>query len=227
MLPVGAGPGQPYDNYAPLVIYGDTSQDGVWYGGDPHTQSLHNFGPKPMPHIEGATVDARRPRTTTTGDDHADSCTGRRHRLGLASSRDGFAVGRSSRSARDVPAIVAAGVVYDIYTDHLTLPTRHVGHRRLPARPAGHDRRPARHVDGHRRRLRRTVLAAERPDADAAPERDVDVTAVSQYVGIVKAVTTTTITLNLALSVADFPSGPHFPVAAGGTQTIARETSGR
>ena len=56
VLPVGAGPGQPYDNYAPLVIYGDTSQDGVWYGGDPHTQSLHNFGPKPMPHIEGATV---------------------------------------------------------------------------------------------------------------------------------------------------------------------------
>ena len=51
--PVGAGPGQPYDNYAPLVIYGDTSQDGVWYGGDPHTQSLHNFGPKPMPHDRG------------------------------------------------------------------------------------------------------------------------------------------------------------------------------
>ena len=35
VLPVGAGPGQPYDNFAPLVIYGDTSQDGVWYGGDP------------------------------------------------------------------------------------------------------------------------------------------------------------------------------------------------
>jgi hypothetical protein len=56
VLPVGAGPGQPYDNYAPLVIYGDTSQDGVWYGGDPHTQSLHNFGPKPMPHVESLPV---------------------------------------------------------------------------------------------------------------------------------------------------------------------------
>ena len=60
VLPVGAGPGQPYDNYAPLVIYGDTSQDGVWYGGDPHTESLHNFGPKPMPHIEGETVTLER-----------------------------------------------------------------------------------------------------------------------------------------------------------------------
>ena len=51
-----AGPGQPYDIYAPLVIYGDTSQDGVWYGGDPHTQSLHNFGPKPMPQLGNTCV---------------------------------------------------------------------------------------------------------------------------------------------------------------------------
>ena len=49
------------------------------------------------------------------------------------------------------------------------------------------------------------------------------VTAVSTYVGIVKAVTETKITLNLELSLADFPTGPHFPVAAGGTQTIASE----
>ena len=66
MLPIGAGPGQPYDNYAPLVIYGDTSQDGVWYGGDPSKQSLHNFGPKPMPHVEGETVDAHHLRAPAT-----------------------------------------------------------------------------------------------------------------------------------------------------------------
>ncbi|HAG59058.1 MAG TPA: hypothetical protein DCL83_06945, partial [Arthrobacter bacterium] len=41
---------------SPLVLYGDTSQDGVWYGGDPTHLALHNFGPKPMPHIEGANV---------------------------------------------------------------------------------------------------------------------------------------------------------------------------
>ena len=68
VLPVGAGPGQPFDNYAPLVIYGDTSQDGVWYGGDPHTLSLHNFGPKPMPHADSVTVSfpIRRPRPPGT-----------------------------------------------------------------------------------------------------------------------------------------------------------------
>ncbi len=32
---------------SPLVIYGDTSQDGVWYSGDPNEQSGHVFGPKP------------------------------------------------------------------------------------------------------------------------------------------------------------------------------------
>ena len=32
---------------SPLVIYGDTSQDGIWYSGDPNEQSGHVFGPKP------------------------------------------------------------------------------------------------------------------------------------------------------------------------------------
>ncbi|MFL5860054.1 MAG: hypothetical protein ACJ780_04640, partial [Solirubrobacteraceae bacterium] len=32
---------------SPLVIYGDTSQDGIWYSGDPNEQAGHVFGPKP------------------------------------------------------------------------------------------------------------------------------------------------------------------------------------
>lgn len=40
--PVLAGP------ESPLVIYGDTSQDGLWYSGDPETVDGHEFGPKPF-----------------------------------------------------------------------------------------------------------------------------------------------------------------------------------
>ncbi|HEY6031932.1 MAG TPA: hypothetical protein VIU44_15285, partial [Gaiellaceae bacterium] len=112
VLPIGAGPGQPYDNYAPLVIYGDTSQDGVWYGGDPHTQSLHNFGPKPMPHIEGAVVTLAR---------SADGFTGYINLISSPSNdfrTDGFAVGNELALGPDgaltSPAVSAAGVVYDI-----------------------------------------------------------------------------------------------------------------
>ena len=32
---------------SPLVIFGDTSQDGIWYSGDPTAQTGHLFGPKP------------------------------------------------------------------------------------------------------------------------------------------------------------------------------------
>ena len=32
---------------SPLVVYGDTSQDGVWYQGDPTVASIRDFGPKP------------------------------------------------------------------------------------------------------------------------------------------------------------------------------------
>ncbi|MDA8440737.1 MAG: hypothetical protein M0Z51_18020, partial [Propionibacterium sp.] len=32
---------------SPLVIYGDTSQDGIWYSGSAYAQSGHDFGPKP------------------------------------------------------------------------------------------------------------------------------------------------------------------------------------
>src|SRR5581483_7222475 len=50
-----------------------------------------------------------------------------------------------------------------------------------------------------------------------------EVEAVSQYVGIVKTVTKTQITLNLALSVADFPSGPDFPAAKGETLHVTED----
>ncbi len=38
---------------SPLVVYGDTSQDGLWYSGDPSTQSQQNFGSKPFPNEVG------------------------------------------------------------------------------------------------------------------------------------------------------------------------------
>lgn len=46
----GAGPS------SPLVVYGDTTQDGVWYAGNPHALALHDFGPKPMPHEDDIAV---------------------------------------------------------------------------------------------------------------------------------------------------------------------------
>ena len=67
------------------------------------------------------------------------------------------------------------------------------------------------------------MLQLNGPTLEPLPNVNATVTAVSTYVGIVKAVTATKITLNLKLSLADFPTGPHFPVAAGGTQTIASE----
>ena len=39
----GAGPA------SPLVVYGDTSQDGIWYSGDPRVHSIRDFGTKPFP----------------------------------------------------------------------------------------------------------------------------------------------------------------------------------
>ena len=34
---------------SPLAVYGGTSQDGIWYSGDPHTLSQRDFGLKPFP----------------------------------------------------------------------------------------------------------------------------------------------------------------------------------
>ncbi|HTM84726.1 MAG TPA: hypothetical protein VL179_07450, partial [Mycobacterium sp.] len=42
----GVGAGSPGPS-SPLVIFGDTSQDGIWYSSDPSQQSGHLFGPKP------------------------------------------------------------------------------------------------------------------------------------------------------------------------------------
>ncbi|HEY5224284.1 MAG TPA: hypothetical protein VIJ18_14705 [Microbacteriaceae bacterium] len=38
---------------SPLVVYGSTSQDGIWYSGDPHTQTSRVFGSKPFPNQVG------------------------------------------------------------------------------------------------------------------------------------------------------------------------------
>ena len=55
---------------SPLVIYGDTSQDGLWYGGNPSGITLHNFGPKPLPHDDGvASRVATRTVHAVLGDD--------------------------------------------------------------------------------------------------------------------------------------------------------------
>ena len=43
----GAGPD------SPLVVHGDTSQDGRWYSGDPRVQSFASFGTKPFPNEVG------------------------------------------------------------------------------------------------------------------------------------------------------------------------------
>ena len=42
----GVGAGSPGPS-SPLAIFGDTSQDGIWYSSDPSQQSGHLFGPKP------------------------------------------------------------------------------------------------------------------------------------------------------------------------------------
>src|SRR5205085_6471389 len=34
---------------SPLVVYGDTSQDGVWYSGSPNDNTIRDFGSKPFP----------------------------------------------------------------------------------------------------------------------------------------------------------------------------------
>ena len=218
VLPVGAGPGQPYDIYAPLVIYGDTSQDGVWYGGDPHTQSLHNFGPKPMPHIEGANVTLSNPddKTATIT---LNSCTGRLHRLGQLHPRR--LRGRQELALGPLVPAASMTATFDIYTDHLTL---HSGTwTGFSKWPAGHDQHGAqRDVDGRRRRSAPCCSSTGRRSSRCRTSAR-RLPRSRPYVGIVKAVTATKITLNLKLSLDDFPTGPHFPVSAGGSQTNASE----
>ena len=211
ILPIGAGAGQPYDRFAPLVIYGDTSQDGVWYGGDPHNQSLHNFGPKPMPHIEGATVTLAR---------SADGYTGYINLVSSSSNdfrTDGFAVGNElalgPAGALTSPAVTPAGLVYDVYSTHLT---RHTGSwvadgfqvnqvvsiAGLPGTwtVKGFANDPTYGPN--------TVLELLGPTLTPLPNQTMTITAVYQYIGIVKAITKNQIVLNLAIAVADFPTPP-------------------
>ena len=210
VLPVGAGPGQPFDNFAPLVIYGDTSQDGVWYGGDPHTQSLHNFGPKPMPHDEGAVV-----TLTSSGGGLTGTITLVSPGSGSGSFlTDGFAVGQElALGPTTIAAQSAPGTVYDIGTNTLTRATgswvadgfvkgQQVTIAGLPGTWNVVD-------------VNAAVLTLNGPQLSPFPNANFVVTAVSQYVGVVKAVTKTTIVLNLALTLADFPNGPNFVPAAG------------
>ncbi|MFZ1880264.1 MAG: Calx-beta domain-containing protein [Gaiellaceae bacterium] len=226
VLPVGAGPGQPYDNYAPLVIYGDTSQDGVWYGGDPHTQSLHNFGPKPMPHIEGATVDLARSGDSYTGYiSYSAGCTVQPNGpyTGACDFRsDGFAVGNElALGPPTITASSAPGIEYDILSDRLR---RHTGSWVTDGFQIGQQVT----IDGllgtwnvkgfgNSSYGANTELELGGPQLTPYPNQSMAVKAVSQYVGIIKSITKTQIVLNLAISVADFPSGPLFPVASGAT----------
>jgi hypothetical protein len=61
-----AGVGATVDIDSPLVIYGSTSQDGLWYSGDPSKLSLHDFGPKPMQHQDNLAVTVSASGTTGT-----------------------------------------------------------------------------------------------------------------------------------------------------------------
>ena len=375
VLPVGAGPGQPYDNYAPLVIYGDTSQDGVWYGGDPHTITLHNFGPKPMPHVEGDSVSLSENAAGYTGTITLPNATGTFSTTptsitratgswvtdgfvvgqqivltgapgfagtfkvtgvtataltvsglngstlgtlsgvagtvianGMVSSatgtfnttpttitrgtgswitdgfvvgqqltltgvpsfagtftvtgvtalvltvtglngstlmtqngvagtvtggssgsgsfiRDGFAVGQELALGPPTIAASSGSAVYDMFSDHLTL---HSGswmggavggfafvvnqQVTIAGLPGTWTVKGFASANGGTN----NVLELLGPTLTPLPNQSLTVTAVSQYVGIVKTISATTITLNLAISVADFPGGPLFPATAGG-----------
>src|SRR5207248_11084585 len=69
------------------------------------------------------------------------------------------------------------------------------------------------------------VLKLNGPTLQRLPNQTLTVTAVSAYVGIVMAVTPTVITLNLALSLADFPTGPHFPVSPAQSPKIVADAT--
>jgi Ca2+-binding RTX toxin-like protein len=201
VLPVGAGPGQPYDGYAPLVIYGDTSQDGVWYGGDPHTLSLHNFGPKPMPHLENVTVSL-----STTADGKTATITRNTGASPGSFLADGFAVGQELALGPISPAATQTGAV-DVFSNRLVLRTGTwsgfaIGQQITISGLSG--TWTVIGIAGNTLQLNGATLAP-------LPNQTLTVSAVSAYVGVVKGVTATTITLNLAITIADHPEGPHFP----------------
>jgi RTX calcium-binding nonapeptide repeat (4 copies) len=52
---------------APLVVYGDTSQDGVWYNGVATQQSLGKFANKPQPHMDNVNFTLASPSVPLVG----------------------------------------------------------------------------------------------------------------------------------------------------------------
>src|SRR5205807_1768035 len=50
-----------------LVVYGDTSQDGVWYNGVATQQSLGKFASKPQPHMDNVNFTLASPSIPLVG----------------------------------------------------------------------------------------------------------------------------------------------------------------
>jgi hypothetical protein len=165
-----------------------------------------------MPHIEGATVSISKsadgftgfinlvapPTGTTSGDFR----------------RDGFAVGNELAIGPATVSASSGSAAYDTFSDHLTLHTGtwtgfQVGQQvRIAGQPDGFTWTVKGFADGGK------TMELNGPTLTPLPNQTATVTAVSQYVGIVKAITQTQIVLNLAIALADFPSGPLFPASA-------------
>src|SRR5262249_19722697 len=139
---------------------------------------------------------------------------------------DGFAVGQELALGPPTQAADSNGAVYDIWENHLTL---HSGDwLALGFRVGQQITIGAAGLAGSTWTVKgfaagNTELELNGPQLDPLPNVSYEVKAVSQYVGIVKAVTKTSITLNLALTVADFPSGPLFPANPGQTLSHQQE----
>jgi Ca2+-binding RTX toxin-like protein len=99
---------------SPLVVYGDTSQDGTWYGGRSDVLSLGIFGNKPAAHEDGLTVTLSRASSTAT--------TGTITRGdGLDWRLNGFAVGQLIAVGQGSTAPVLYGTVQSITAATITL----------------------------------------------------------------------------------------------------------
>jgi Ca2+-binding RTX toxin-like protein len=97
---------------SPLVIYGDTSQDGTWYGGRTDVLSLGIFGNKPFAHDENVPV------TITTSDGGLSafitrtdlaSWVAKGFAVGAQLTVNGVLYGTVSRTSASVCASVATG----------------------------------------------------------------------------------------------------------------------
>src|SRR6185503_12786113 len=96
---------------SPLVIYGDTSQDGTWYGGRTDVLSLGNFGNKPFAHDEGVPV------TITSSDGvsafitrtDGASWVAKGFAVGAQLTVNGLLYGTVARTSASICAAVATG----------------------------------------------------------------------------------------------------------------------